>query len=159
MFINSNYTVDQDAHHGATFDSIWYDDNFIGKISCILLFEYFIYSGTVHVGIKLIKCLTNMRFYIINLWRTADVPNTIKAYTLCPHVNYDRIICSCLVSKLLAPKLYLGNATKFSLMKTFAFICWFNFILFITSEAYRGSAIGLCLRLMDIEAYFLVWGI
>ena len=53
------------------------DDNFIGKISCILLLEYFIYSGTVHVGIKLIKCLTNMRFYIIKLWWTADVPNTI----------------------------------------------------------------------------------
>ena len=141
MFINSNYTVDQDAHHGATFDSIWYlftyhiihdigrrhdnmimfgssssiywhicrhrprpnkiglwpmaikmamttirvikliilknDDNFIGKISCILLLEYFIYPGTVHVGIKLIECLTNMRFYIIKLWWTGDVPNTI----------------------------------------------------------------------------------
>ena len=24
MFINSNYTIDQGAHHGATFDSIWY---------------------------------------------------------------------------------------------------------------------------------------
>ena len=43
------------------------DDNFIGKISCILLLEYFTYSGTVHVDIKLIKCLTNMRFYIIKL--------------------------------------------------------------------------------------------
>ena len=140
MFINSNYIVDQDAHHGATFDSIWYlftcqiihdrgrrhdnmmmfwssssiywhicrhrprpnrpmaifllkmvmttirvikfiilknDDNFIGKISCILSLIYFIYSGTVHVGIKLIKCLTNMRLYIKKLWWTGDVPNTI----------------------------------------------------------------------------------
>ena len=25
------------------------DDNFIGKICCILLLEYFIYPGTVHV--------------------------------------------------------------------------------------------------------------
>ena len=24
MFINSDYIVHQDAHHGATFDSIWY---------------------------------------------------------------------------------------------------------------------------------------
>ena len=43
------------------------DDNFIGMISCIVLLEYFIYSGIVHVGIKLIKCLTNVKFYIIKL--------------------------------------------------------------------------------------------
>ena len=24
MLINSNHTFDQDAHHGATFDGIWY---------------------------------------------------------------------------------------------------------------------------------------
>ena len=60
-----------------------------------------------------------------------------KTYTLWPHIYNDRIICSYLVSKLIASKLYLGNATKFSLIRTFAFICRSNLILPITSGAHK----------------------